>query len=127
MYRPFAVLGCAGGFLAVCLGAFGSHALRSTLDVRAFDIWQTAVRYLMWHALILTWVASLSRRNDYGKALLIAGWSFVTGQVLFCGSLFILALSAIKGFGMLTPLGGGAFLVGWAFLIYAVLHTRTQV
>ena len=102
-------------FIGVCLGAFGSHALRSRLTDYYMDVYKTAVLYHFIHALGLFVVAWLSSQIQDPK-INLAGYMFVLGIVLFSGSLYILSITQIKWFGAITPLGGLAFLVGWLFL-----------
>jgi uncharacterized membrane protein YgdD (TMEM256/DUF423 family) len=99
--------------LAVAFGAFGAHALRSQLDANALAIFETAVRYQMYHALALALVALWLDRPSPSPTLAIAGYSFIAGTVLFSGSLYALSLTGIKVLGAVTPLGGVAYLVGW--------------
>jgi len=109
----------AGGALAgaagVLCGAFGAHALRGLLDARALDIWRTAVDYQFWHALALL-ACGLLARGGATRGLRTAGFAFASGIVVFCGSLYALALGAPRAFGMVTPFGGVAFIVGWLTL-----------
>jgi uncharacterized membrane protein YgdD (TMEM256/DUF423 family) len=105
------LVGVAGAS-AVLLGAFGAHALRGVLDPAGRELWRTASQYHFWHA--LAWaVACLS---PAGKARRIALCAFALGIVLFCGSLYALALGAPRWCGAITPLGGMAFIVGWVAL-----------
>jgi uncharacterized membrane protein YgdD (TMEM256/DUF423 family) len=112
------------GAAAVLLGAFGAHALRDTLDERALAIWHTAVEYQFWHVLAAVAVALLAR-DGASTCLRIAAIAFVAGIVLFCGSLYALALGAPRIVGVITPFGGVAFVVGWiALAIHAWPHRR---
>jgi uncharacterized membrane protein YgdD (TMEM256/DUF423 family) len=103
------------GAAAVLLGAFGAHALRDTLDERSLAIWRTAVEYQFWHVLAALVVALLAREGS-SICLRIAAVAFVAGIVLFCGSLYALALGAPRMTGVVTPFGGIAFVVGWIAL-----------
>jgi len=103
------------GAAAVLLGAFGAHALRDTLDERALAIWHTAVEYQFWHVLAAVAVALLAR-DGASTCLRIAAVAFVAGIVLFCGSLYALALGGPRIVGVITPFGGVAFVVGWIAL-----------
>jgi uncharacterized membrane protein YgdD (TMEM256/DUF423 family) len=103
------------GAAAVVLGAFGAHALRDSLDEHALATWHTAVDYQFWHALALLGVGLLARER-VTTFLRVAAIAFVVGLALFCGSLYLLALGAPRGFGAITPLGGLAFIVGWLAL-----------
>ena len=107
--------GALFGALAVLLGAFGAHALGDRLAPDALRIWGTAVDYLFWHALALLVVAERAARVT-SRSLSVATVGFASGIVLFCGSLFALASEAPRTAGMLTPIGGLAFIVGWAAL-----------
>lgn len=109
-------LGALLGFLAVALGAFGAHALQERLDEKGRQIWNTAVQYHFWHALALFAAAFVASRG--GKAAGAAAWCFLTGVVLFSGSLYALALTGIRGLGAITPLGGLLFLIGWLCLLF---------
>jgi len=101
---------------AVVLGAFGAHALRNVFDERALATWRTAVDYQFWHALALFGTALLARSVYPTRALHIAAYAFGSGIVLFCASLYALALGAPRWIGAITPLGGVAFIVGWIAL-----------
>ena len=109
-------------FLAVALGAFGAHALRYRLSADLLDVFETGARYEMYHALALLAVGLLLRRFSTGGSpwLSAAGWLFLAGTVLFSGSLYALALSGVRWLGAITPLGGVAFLAGWAVLAIGV-------
>jgi uncharacterized membrane protein YgdD (TMEM256/DUF423 family) len=106
-----ALIGVAGAS-AVILGAFGAHALRDVLDARGAELWHTAVGYHFWHALALALAAFAAA----GRARRVAMLAFVLGILVFCGSLYALALGAPRWFGAVTPLGGVAFIVGWLAL-----------
>lgn len=112
--------GALAGAAAVALGAFGAHALRGVLDVVALTTWHTAVDYQFWHALALVATGLLLQRRD-DRALDGAACAFALGIVLFCVSLYALALGAPRWVGAITPLGGAAFIVGWLAL---ALHAR---
>lgn len=112
--RVAGIAGALAGALAVACGAFGAHALRTRLDADALAVWRTAVDYQFWHALALVLVGVLARTPN--AALRVATWAFVTGIVLFCASLYALALGAPRTLGVVTPVGGVAFIVGWVAL-----------
>jgi uncharacterized membrane protein YgdD (TMEM256/DUF423 family) len=116
MANTFMLIGSLAGFLGVAAGAFGAHALRSRLSSDMLAVFETAVRYQMYHALALLITAAVIGRVGDARLLSIAGWSFITGVVLFSGSLYGLALSGTSALGAITPLGGVAFLVGWGCL-----------
>ena len=105
------------GFLAVALGAFAAHGLKGRLDEQALGWVETGVQYQMFHALALLAVAWLaSREAVQGWSLLLAGWGFLAGCVLFSGLLYLMALTGWRGLGAVVPLGGLAFLAGWVGL-----------
>ena len=109
--------------LAVALGAFGAHALKSRLAADALVLWQTAVQYHAWNALGLLGVGLWLRQAPDSRALRIAAWLLPAGIVLFSGSLYALALTGIRGLGMVTPFGGLAFIAGWIGLAKAALES----
>ncbi|HEX9886851.1 MAG TPA: DUF423 domain-containing protein [Longimicrobiales bacterium] len=122
MERTFAVAGAALAFAGVALGAFGAHALQGRLTPADAATYETAVRYQMYHALALLFVAWAATRWP-GAALAVAGWSFVVGTVVFSGSLYLVVLAGTRWMGAVTPLGGVAFLVGWVALAWAALRS----
>lgn len=124
MDSAFLVVGAVAALLAVALGAFGAHALRSKLDDKAMANYQTGVQYQMYHAGGLMVVGLLGHLAVAGTLLLWAGWLFVAGAVLFSGSLYVLSITGKKKWGMVTPLGGGAFIAGWALLAVAAAAAR---
>lgn len=112
--------GAIAAFLAVAFGAFGAHALAVRLGDRGRGLWRIAEHYQFVHALALIAVALLHGRLA-SAPLAAAGVLFATGIVLFSGSLYALGLGAPRRVGMLTPLGGLAFLAGWAVLAAAAV------
>ena len=114
------VLGAVAMFVAVAAGAFGAHALKGRLAPDMAAVWQTAVTYQAWHALGLVDVGALRLHWPDRAGLGVAGWLFFAGVVLFSGSLYALALTGVRGFGAVTPIGGVAFLAGWAVLAWSV-------
>ena len=118
MNKTFLLLGALAAFLAVAFGAFGAHGLRNRLSPEMLAVFETAVRYQMYHALALVLVGLMM--GSMGGALIrTSGWAFGLGILLFSGSLYLLALTGTAVFGAITPIGGLAFLVGWACLIGA--------
>lgn len=119
MVKWFVVVAAVAGFLGVAGGAFGAHALKAQLSAQRMEIWHTAVLYQLVHTLALLAVG-LSAGVFPARGLLVgAGIAFTAGIVLFSGSLYALALSGVRILGAITPLGGLAFLVGWALLAVA--------
>lgn len=109
------MLAAVFGMGAVAAGAFGAHALRSRLSEPMLQVFETAARYQMYHALALLAAAWAVERWG-GTAAVAAGWAFVVGMVVFSGSLYLLAVTGARWLGAITPLGGAALLVGWAML-----------
>lgn len=121
MDKTFLLIGALLGGLGVGLGAFGAHGLRGRLSPEMLAVFETGVRYQMYHALAILLVASLVGRLDGGRLLSAAGWAFTAGVAVFSGSLYALALTGITVLGAITPIGGLAFLVGWVCLAWAAL------
>ena len=115
---PWTRLGALSAALAVAAGAFGAHALADRLGERALATFEVAARYQMYHALALLAVGLLAGRSAVpSKTLNAAGWAFFIGTILFSGSLYALALTGVRKLGMITPIGGVAFLIGWVMLV----------
>ena len=106
-------------FLAVALGAFGSHALRGRISDYYLDVYKTAVLYHMVHALglfVVGWVSGFC----HSAKVHYAGLFMLLGIVFFCGSLYVLSISGIKWLGAITPLGGLCFLSAWLLLLLSI-------
>jgi uncharacterized membrane protein YgdD (TMEM256/DUF423 family) len=116
-------LGATFGGLGVAAGAFGAHMLKPILDIAMLGVFETAVRYQMYHALALCVVAGLGERRPTLR-LAPVGWLFLIGVVLFSGSLYVLSLSGVRWVGVLTPLGGVALIAGWSLLAWTVVRDR---
>jgi uncharacterized membrane protein YgdD (TMEM256/DUF423 family) len=117
--RRLVAAGAVNGFLAVALGAFGAHGLRGIVDASRLAVFETAVLYHGWHALALV-ATGLAAAHLGGRWLPVAGWLFLTGILLFSGSLYALTLGAPRWLGPVTPVGGIAFLAAWLTLAAAV-------
>ena len=111
--------GAINAALSVGAGAFGAHGLKERLDARALDIFETAARYHMYHALGMLLCALLATSLPGART---AGWILQVGIVVFSGSLYALALTDVKVLGAITPLGGLAFLAGWLWLAISALR-----
>jgi uncharacterized membrane protein YgdD (TMEM256/DUF423 family) len=121
--RPFIVIGSVLAGLAVAAGAFGAHGLRDVVSPERLDVFDTAVRYQMMHALAMLLVGVLA--TEPGDGLLrAAGWCFALGIVLFSGSLYALVLGGVPALGAVTPIGGVFFLAGWGLLAARGLSPR---
>ena len=121
LQRTFVALGAVFGGIAVALGAFGAHALRASLSPRDLEIFETGVRYQMYHALALVLVGILWAWRPHAS-LLTAGWLFVAGITVFSGSLYLLVVTNTRWLGAVTPLGGVAFILAWGFVAWAALR-----
>ena len=131
MNNFFLKFAAIAGFLSVILGAFLAHQLKQRMQASATDIFETAVRYQFYHvfALLATGILTDKFKVPWIKR---AGYSFIAGMILFCGSLYIIALLVSNGYtvpvllGICTPLGGLGFLLGWIFLTIAVWTGRAS-
>ena len=121
MDRVFFALGALSALVAVAAGAFGAHALRERLAPDLLAVFETGARYHMYHALALLAAAWAIGRWP-GSAPVTAGWLFVAGTLVFSGSLYLLALTGQRWLGAVAPLGGLAFILGWAALAWAALR-----
>ncbi len=117
MDRFFFIAGSISAFLAVALGAFAAHGLKSKLPPEMMNTFEVGVRYHMYHALALLAVAWASTRWP-GGSVAAAGWLFIAGTIIFSGSLYLLSLTGIRWLGAITPIGGIAFLLGWLCLAW---------
>lgn len=121
MARIFVVIAAVLGGLGVALGAFGAHALKARLAPELLTVYQTGVQYHLIHAVALLGLAAWVARGGGGAAA-VAGWLFLAGVVLFSGSLYVLAVTGVRGLGMITPFGGVAFIAGWVALAWDALR-----
>ncbi len=119
--RLFGALGALLALMSVAAGAFGTHALRPRLASDLLAVFETAAKYQMYHALALLLVA-VALGKWGGASLVWAGWLFVAGTAVFSGSLYILALTGVRWWGAVTPIGGACFLVGWILVVWGVLN-----
>lgn len=108
----FIQLGIISAGLSVALGAFAAHALKTKISTEMLAIFEVGVRYQMYHslALILLGILMFHVSNNW---LQWSGWSLIGGTLLFSGSLYVLALSGVRAWGAVTPVGGILFLLGW--------------
>ncbi|QKT04523.1 DUF423 domain-containing protein [Ectothiorhodospiraceae bacterium 2226] len=119
--RVLVSVGAFAALLGVAMGAFAAHGLESRLlDLGYAEVFETAVRYHMWHALGLILIGALHKQRPT-LYLAWAGWLMAFGVVLFSGSLYILALSGETGWGAVAPIGGTAFLMAWLLVALGVL------
>ena len=111
--KIFVLLGSVSAFLGVALGAFGAHGLKNKVALDMLKVWETAVLYHLIHALGLVLIGVLCSLMPEASLVRNAGWAIVVGTFLFSGSLYLLVLTGSKPLGIITPLGGVAFLIGW--------------
>ncbi len=116
------LLGSLNMALVVILGAFGAHALKRKLTPELLKIYETGVLYHLVHGLGLLLIGVLAGGAVSSGLAVTAGWLLQIGIVLFCGSLYVLALTGVKRLGAITPLGGLGFIAGWVVLFAAVLQ-----
>jgi uncharacterized membrane protein YgdD (TMEM256/DUF423 family) len=123
MDRVLFSVGGVLGAVGVALGAFGAHVLKLRLGADRLAVFETGARYQLIHALALLVTAmAVAQRSTWPWKT--AGWLFAAGILLFSGSLYALALSGAKWIGVMTPLGGMAFLAGWMLLAWGAWRRR---
>ena len=115
------ILGSLNAALVVMLGAFAAHALKNRLDDNMMQVYQTAIQYHFYHALALLLIGILALHLPASQLLRWAGLLIFAGIILFSGSLYSLALSNVRWLGMITPIGGLAFIFGWGTLLIAII------
>jgi len=115
-------IAAVSGMTAVMLGAFGAHALKKVISPEMLEVFKTGVQYQFYHTFALLAVGILMFFGE-SKALKWSANMFLTGILLFSGSLYALTLTNIKMLGVITPFGGVAFIAGWVLL---VVHLRKQ-
>ena len=120
MLKNYVSIGAVIALLAVAFGAFGAHSLKDHLSEDDLSVFETGVRYQMYHGLGVLLVALLSDRLGSGKLVLWSARLLTIGVVLFSGSLYALSMTGIDAFGPITPIGGVAFLAGWLCLALSV-------
>lgn len=127
--RFFIIWGSALAALSVALGAFGAHSLKAVLEPDQLQVFETGVKYQMYHSIALILVGLIYNKIS-SQTIAYAGYSFMTGIVLFSGSLYLLSLKNILGIeswkflGPITPLGGVGFILGWVLLLLSVLKNK---
>ena len=126
MGRIWLLWGCLLAMLSVILGAFGAHALKETLAPDRMAILATANQYLAYHAMALI---ALGLWNHWEKwsATFFTGLCFLFGIIFFSGSLYILVLMDLKAVGMITPIGGVLFIIGWLLFALSIIRTKNTI
>ena len=116
------------GALAVIAGAFGAHALRSSLPPRQLEVWQTAVQYQFYHVFALLFLSTFTRFKN--KVISWTYYLFVLGILFFSGSLYLISCRDLLGMpglvklGPITPIGGLLFIIGWVMLAFAAFRNK---
>jgi len=123
MGNRWLVTGAVLAGLGVAAGAFGTHALSSRLSPDLLDIFETATRYHVLHAVALLVVGLAGRSDPASRAWNGAGWLFTIGILVFGGSLYALALTGARWLGAVTPIGGACFLAGWVVVAFAAARS----
>lgn len=126
MARALVLLGSVFALLAVVLGAFGTHTLEATLTAKHLEIFKTGAYYQMVHALALILIGNWLERSGKSGLGALAGGLIAAGIVIFSGSLYTLALTGVKMWGAVTPVGGLCFILGWTCFTIAVGFPRTK-
>jgi len=123
MEKIFFIIGAVSAAISVALGAFGAHGLRERLTPQLLEIFETGVRYEIYHAFAILFVAfALTRWQS--NLIPLAGWAFVLGTLIFSGSLYLLALTDTRWLGAITQLVGVAFIAGWILLAVGVWQSK---
>ena len=122
-YRRLAGLASLAAAIGVIIGAFGAHSLKAKIPIESVEVLKTGVQYLFIHALACLLIAALPKTQSGHRILKIAGLAFLIGIVLFSGSLFVISTQTVTGieigvFGIVTPLGGLCFIVGWICMVF---------
>jgi uncharacterized membrane protein YgdD (TMEM256/DUF423 family) len=118
------------GIISIVLGAFGAHALKKLIDVSALATFETGVRYQMYHALFLLFLATSAKIQEKTKKLIL--YFVIFGVVFFSGSIYLLATNTMTSFdfkviGFITPIGGMLLIIAWTVLFFNVLKNKSQI
>jgi len=119
----FLLLGAANAGLAVILGAFGAHALKARVSSELLAVFQTGVQYHFYHALGLILVGILAGVLSATGWVRASGWLMLAGIMIFSGSLYVMTFTGQRWLGMITPVGGTAFILAWVALAVAVVKS----
>ena len=114
--------GALSAALSVILGAFAAHALKSRMPPETLAVFQTGVQYQFYHSLGLILIGLSVQVTKASALLTSAGWLMLAGMLLFSGSLYLISFSGIRSFGLITPVGGTAFIVAWLLLAIGILR-----
>jgi len=119
--KIFLILGGLNAALVVLFGAFGAHALKARLSVEMLAAYQTGVHYHLFHAMGLLAAGLLATQLPGSAYLKWSGWMMLVGIILFSGSLYILSISGLRWWGMVTPIGGMSFIAAWILFVLAIV------
>lgn len=123
MSKFLLIFAATSGSVAVVLGAFAAHGLKHRIDENLLSAFQTGVTYQFYHTLVLLFLA-LAIKQFPEVNFNISAYFFIAGILFFSGSLYLLALTGLKLFGPITPLGGLMFIIGWLTLLWAVIKAQ---
>ena len=115
--------GALSAALSVILGAFAAHILKSRMPPETLAVFQTGVQYQFYHSLGMILIGLIVQFTKTSVLLTSAGWLMLTGMLLFSGSLYLISFSGLRSFGLITPVGGTAFIVAWLLLAFGILRT----
>ncbi len=124
MPKTFLSLGAINAFLCVAFGAFGAHGLKHSLSDDMLAVFHTGVQYHFYHALALIMIGLLLLHFTNSKLITISGWLMLVGIILFCGSLYVLSLTGMRGLGMVAPFGGLSLLSAWTLLATGIWKAK---
>ena len=120
MQKLFLLTASISGAISVMIGAFGAHGLRKFLEANGrMDTFETAVKYQVYHSLALLLLGILMFHVQH-RFLVLAGWSYILGILIFSGSLYLLCLSGYRWLGAITPIGGLFLIGGWLLIAFAL-------
>lgn len=124
MTKLFLIIGALLGAISVMVGAFGAHGLKVFLENSGrLDTFETAVKYQFYHSFALLILGVLMHKS-VNQNYIVSGWLFITGTLIFSGSLYILCITGIRWLGAITPFGGLALIGGWIFMAIALYKTH---
>jgi len=120
------ILAAVLGLLAVVLGAFGAHSLKEKLDPEALNSFETGVRYMMYHSIVILFINSFGEFSKKTKNTI--SYIFFIGIIFFSGSIFAISAGGIsaKNIWFITPLGGLFLIIAWIFMIFSFLNIKTK-
>ncbi len=115
------IIGSALAALAVAIGAFGAHGLKSRVSADDLIIFETGVRYQMYHSLALI-LLGLIGVNFQSNVVQLPAILFLVGIIIFSGTLYLIPLTGLRWLGAITPIGGTALILGWIMLIFNLIR-----